>query len=453
MQSPVAEAFAAHLRADPAAPVACTVAGRFDRADLAGAAAMWLAQLAAVPRGARVALSVRDGMQFLAAMLAVWQHDACAILLDANEPRAPRTDLAARLGAAALLCDAPVPGCRTLGAGAPAGDLAAIKLTSGSTQEPRGVGVTAAQLIADCEALARTMGIDRRDRLLAAVPMSFSYGLSSLLMPALWQGMPLVLPDGGHPLGLVQVLRVGEPTVLPAVPSLVRALLAVPARMPPSLRLVLSAGGVLAPEVAAAFRRTFAQPVHAFYGASESGGITYDRTGHAAERGTVGVPVEGVDVALEAGRVCVHSPAVGSLLSPCPSLEDGVFRTPDLGEWRDGELVLLGRTGEAIDIDGHKVQPREVERVINELAAVTDVVVVPWSAADGRPGCAAVVASAELDQAAVRRHCVLRLPAAKVPRCIVVVPVLPRTHRGKLQRCEVDHLLAGQDSTMRGRLA
>ena len=49
--------------------------------------------------------------------------------------------------------------------------------------------------------------------------------------------------------------------------------------------------------VAAQFRETFGLPVHVFYGASECGGICYDREGGAAERGTVGTPVEGVRVA------------------------------------------------------------------------------------------------------------------------------------------------------------
>lgn len=449
MQTPVAEAFASLLRADPTAPVAWTVAGTRDRAALAVTAAAWRDLLAAVPPEARVAVSVRDDWQFLAAVLAIWQGGGCAVLLDAADPQAPRADQARRCGAYALLADEPVPRCELLASAAatppvPAGPFAAIKLTSGSTDEPRAVGVGTAHLVADGDGLMRTMGITVHDRLCAAVPMSFSYGTGSLLVPALWRGIPLVLPER-HALGLLPALRLGEPTVLPAVPALVRALLAGSADLPKSLRLVVSAGALLPPEVAVAFRQRFGRPVHAFYGATEAGGICYDRDGGAAERGSVGTPVDGAFVELAAdGRVRVAAPTVGFALEPCADLVGGVFTAPDLGAFRDGELVLQGRQGLVIDCGGHKVHPREVERVIESLRGVTEAAVVPWRDGDGRATCAALVASGStaLDEGAVRRHCIQHLAAAKVPRCIVVVRELPRSCRGKLQRADLERLLA-----------
>jgi len=441
MQTPVVDAFASLLRADPAAPVAWTATGTRDRQSLAAAADQIGTLLAREPAGGRLALSIRDGFLFLAAVLAVWRHGSCVILLDAADPRAPRKDLARELGAGALLHLDSEWRFELLGAMAPAHDLAAIKLTSGSTGRPRGVGVGFAELIADAEALEHSMGIGAHDRVFAAVPMSFSYGVGSLLVPALWRGRELVLPDPSHPLGLMQALRNGAPTVLPAVPALLRALLGGAFELPPSVRLVLSAGAALAPSVAAAFHRRFDRRVHAFYGATEAGGICYDRTGLAAERGTVGTPVEGVDVTLDTfGFVQVRSRAVGRALRPDPALRDGTFTSADLGQWCDGELQLSGRAGEVFDVGGHKVHPREVERVIARVPGVLDVVVVPWLDEHGRASCAALVA-ASVDEAAVRRHCVRELPAAKVPRCIVVVPELPRTSRGKLLQRDVERML------------
>jgi long-chain acyl-CoA synthetase len=440
MQTQVVDAFASLLRADPAAPVAWTAAGTRDRQALAIAADQVCALLAGEPAGSRIALSIRDGFLFLAAVLAVWRHGSCAILLDAADPRAPRKDLARELGAGSLLHLDREWRRVSVGAATPANDLAAIKLTSGSTGGPRGVGVGFPELIADAEALEQSMGIGARDRIFAAVPMSFSYGVGNLLVPALWRGRELVLPDTSNPLGLMQALRNGAPTVLPAVPALLRALLGRAFELPPSVRLVLSAGASLAPNVAAAFHRRFDRRVHAFYGATEAGGICYDRTGLAAERGTVGTPVEGVVVTLDQfGFVQVRSKAVGRALRPDPALRDGTFTSADLGQWCDGELQLSGRAGEVFDVGGHKVHPREVERVIARVPGVLDVV-VPWLDEHGRASCAALVA-ASVDEAAVRRHCVSELPAAKVPRCIVVVPELPRTSRGKLLHRDVERLL------------
>jgi acyl-CoA synthetase (AMP-forming)/AMP-acid ligase II len=425
MQSPVVLAFSSLLRTDAAAAVAWTAMGVRTRDDLAALATTARGELAAIAPGARIAVSVRDGFAFLAAVLAVWQHGSCAVLLDAADPRAPRTDVALRLGAAALLDGGPVFRCTALPGREPAGGFDAIKLTSGTSAEPRAIGVGSAELIADCDQLQRTMGIGANDRVFAAVPMSFSYGTGSLLLPALWRGRVLVLPDPRHPLGFLRALRQGEPTVLPVVPALLRALLAESLQLPPSLRLVVSAGAQLLPGTAAAFRARFGLPVHAFYGATEAGGICYDRGGAAAEVGSVGCAVDGVAVQVDGeGRVVVRSPAL------------------DLGTFRGDELVLLGRCCDSFGVGGHKVHPREIERVIAEIDGVRDVAVVPWRDADGRAIAAALVVAVGTDEAAVRRHCLQQLPAAQVPRGIVLLRELPRTSRGKLAREAVERLLA-----------
>jgi long-chain acyl-CoA synthetase len=449
MPSLLAQAFRDHLQRDPSAPVAWTPAGVRDRAALAAAAAGVERCLGAVAPGSRVAVSVRDAFGFLAAVLALASRGDAAVLLDAADPQAPRLDLAARFGAAFLLTDArggegpvviAVPDAEPL----PAGELRAIKLTSGSTELPRGIGVGDAELLADAAQLERTMGIAAGDRVLAAVPMSFSYGVGSLLVPALARGRTLVLPDATHPLGFLRALRHGEPTVLPAVPALLRALLQGGARAPASLRLVVSAGAVLPPEVAVACRTDFGRPVHVFYGSTESGGITFDPTGTAAERGCVGAPVDGVSVTIGGdGLVCVRSAAVGRALDGSDNPTNGCFTTCDLGRFDGGELVLLGRAGDVFDVGGHKVDPREVERLLLRLPGVTDAAVVPWRDADGRAIAAAIVAvaAAAVDEAMLRRELCWQLPAAKVPRLVAVVPRLPRNERGKLPRAEVERLL------------
>lgn len=451
MPRSVADAFDELLRADRSAPVAWTAAGVVTRGDVDAHAQRIGERLRGLPHGRRIGLSLRDGATFLAAFLALARRGDAALLLDAADPRAPRLDLAERLDATAVLVDEPALAVRPCSGKAPAAADRAIKLSSGSTGEPTAIAVGDAELIADATALERAMGIGDGDRVFAAVPMSFSYGVGNLLIPALARGRVLVLPSPG-PLGLLRAMRVGEPTVLPAVPALLRALLQGSFRLPASMRLVMSAGAALPPEVATLFRQRFALPVHAFYGSTESGGICYDATGTAAERGTVGRPVDGVEVTIgEGGRVRVCSAAVGRRVSLADSRaevpanpSDGCFVAPDLGELVDGELRLLGRAGQVFDVGGHKVDPREVERWIEQLPEVDDVGVVPFRDEQGRAICAAVVAGRGIDADAVRRHCAHVLPPAKVPRRIVLVASLPRTSRGKLCREDLHELLRAQ---------
>ena len=448
MSLSVADAFGELLRADPAAPVAWTATGTVTRASLHERAVLIGELLQDVPVGRRIALSVRDGATFLAAFLAVARRSHVAVLMDAADPRAPRHDLAAQLGATAVLVDDPELSLQPCGGGALAGADRAIKLTSGSTGEPTAIAVGDAELLADAQALEQTMGIGDDDRVFAAVPMSFSYGVGNLLIPALARGRQLVLPGTG-PLGLLRAMRVGEPTVLPAVPALLRALLQGSLELPASMRLVISAGAKLPEEVAVEFRERFGLSVHAFYGSTESGGACYDPTGLAAERGSVGQPVAGVSVTIgDDGRVRIASKAVGRLFSASDAGSvtsvnpgNGCFVAPDLGEFVGGELVLRGRAGSVFDVGGHKVDPREVEDLISRMPQVVEAGVVPFCDEHGRAICAAVVAGSGFDEEAVRRHCAQVLPSAKVPRLVVLVSELPRTSRGKLSRDLLQQLL------------
>jgi long-chain acyl-CoA synthetase len=262
-----------------------------------------------------------------------------------------------------------------------------VKLTSGSTGEPGGVAIAADALAADDDQLARTMGLAAEDRFLAAIPWSHSYGLSSLVLPALRRGSLLILPEDGGPWAPLAAARALGATVMPTVPVYLRTVaeIAPASAWPATLTTVISAGARLSPEDARRFRDVFGRTVHVFYGATECGGITYDRAGGAAERGTVGTPVDGVAVMLEgddaarAGTVTVASAAVAlrHVPAPDPSLRDGVFRSADLAETTAaGELRLIGRVDALINVDGKKVQPREVEAVLCAMPGVREAVVL-----------------------------------------------------------------------------
>jgi long-chain acyl-CoA synthetase len=181
-------------------------------------------------------------------------------------------------------------------------------------------------------------------------------------------------------------------------------------------------------------------PVHVFYGASECGGICYDREGSAALRGTVGTPLNGVTVELCDGAVRVRSAAVGSGYVPVAreELSGGTFLAADLGTWTSGgELALLGRADALINAGGKKVHPAEVENVLREMPGVREVVVVGVAAEQGeREIVRAVIACdpARVTYEEVAAWCRVRLAAHKVPRSILLVDDIPRTARGKIDR-------------------
>lgn len=461
---PIVLSFERTVRRDPLAPLVVSperraTTGAVDA--LARAAGQVLAQAQdneRLPPGVAVGLMAANGPGFLASFVALRRAGLAALLLDAQTPESEALRIVRALGAAALLR------CRT---GWPAGPedwtltavepdappvpegIAVIKLTSGSTGLPRGIATPAEALIADDANLTATMGIRPEDRLLTTIPLSHSYGLSSLTMPALLRGTLLVSPEAGSLFDPFLAAEQAGATVFPTVPAYLDALLRLsePPPRPSTLRLVLTAGAVLGPSTAARFRETFGLPVHVFYGASECGGICYDRAGDAGERGTVGTPVEGVRVVLEpvegetaGGVVTVRSAAVASGYLPEPDpdrLGEGRFVGGDLGGWENGELVLRARLDDLVNIKGKKVNPREVEEVIRALPGVDEVVVLGVPV-PGRSGerLRAVIACAPGRLTADQVHAWSRerLAPHKVPRSVILIPELPRTERGKLDR-------------------
>jgi long-chain acyl-CoA synthetase len=448
----VLEAFSTLARRDGRAPVVASpsaAATRGEIVDLAVAAARDLVATGAPP-GSLVLLACANGAGFLAALLGARRAGLVPVLADRSAPEDERRRVAAALGVAAqITCDRAFPTeCSDLrvarcgGTPAEAPPSAAyVKLTSGSSGAPSGVAIAAEALAADDDQLASTMEIVPSDRFVAVIPWSHSYGLSSLVMPALRRGSLLVVPADASPWGPVESARALSATVFPTVPAYLQAIseLAAPPSWPETLRTVISAGATLAPDTSARFRETFGCSVHVFYGASESGGITYDRKGGAAERGTVGTPVDGVSIGLDAdGAVVVRSKALGLGHVPVRDgkLGGGTFRSADLAAWTDdGELTLLGRADALINVGGKKVHPAEIESILRAMPGVRDVHVLGVASTGGaRTIVRAIVACdpGAVSHADVVSWCRDRLASHKVPRSIVRLPRIPRTARGKI---------------------
>ncbi len=459
---PIVAAFARLLADAPGAVAVSTATASSPRAHVDAIASAVTARIerAGLAPGATVAFAAPNGPGFLGGLLGCLRARHPTMLVDEDVVRREGTGAIASLGAVAVVTCAAWPAPRpvaTLRAIENAADLRApagatvLKTTSGSTGKPRAVAFSSAALLADARQLAHTMQIAPADRLVATIPMSFSYGLGNLTLPALLFGNEIVLGDGLNPIATLAAVRAARASVLPSVPVFLQAMLRLDVRdLPPTLRLVISAGAPLSAAVARAFRARFGRSIHCFYGSSETGGITYDRTGNAAERGTVGTPIEAVKVEVDAdGAIEVRSPALGLQYLPDEgdaTLREGRFKTADAGaiDATNGELRLLGRQSEIVNVAGRKVHPREVEAVIAQLAGVDDVVVVAEALVDRATDvCHAIVASAPGALAAreVREHCARLLAAHKVPKLITLVAAIPRTERGKLDRARLRALL------------
>ncbi|WP_296676786.1 non-ribosomal peptide synthetase/type I polyketide synthase [Novosphingobium sp.] len=136
------------------------------------------------------------------------------------------------------------------------------------------------------------------------------------------------------------------------------------------------------------------------------------------------------DDALNAERFVTASFAPGERL----------YRTGDLARWRtDGALEFCGRSDRQIKVNGHRIEPAEIEAVLRGTAEVRDAAVIVVDGAAGtRQLHAFLIGEAGLTEsalvAAAMERVARNLPVYMRPRTFLVVPALPSTDNGKLDR-------------------
>jgi long-chain acyl-CoA synthetase len=214
----------------------------------------------------------------------------------------------------------------------------------------------------------------------------------------------------------------------------------------PKLRLCISAGAPLAVTVARQFRQKFKMPIHSFYGASECGGICYDRDGTNELEGFVGPAMKGVDVEMidpttSASQIFVRSDAVGDGYFPESDeakLSGGCFVPDDLLSRTANGFRVVGRVSDVINVAGKKVNPEQVEAYLLRCSGVRQAVVFGRaSALRNEEVAACVVASPGLSEADLLEFCRGRLSSWQVPKRIFIVDSIPVNERGKISRREL----------------
>jgi acyl-coenzyme A synthetase/AMP-(fatty) acid ligase len=421
-------------RAPAAIAVVDASSGRkWTRAELDDTAAAWADSFARMAgkspiAGRRVAMSLPNGAEWFQVFLGLLSLGAAPAPIDPSEPEDAQVAAALLIGARWIWraggLRAVSPAGRARPARRPARGECLVKLSSGSSGRPRGLSATHAQMAADGRQICASMGIGPDDSSLAVIPLGYSYGLGNLVVPLIVQGSRVICLASALPHAVASDARRLRPTVFPAVPPVLKALAAsdVPRGSLASVRLVISAGSPLAPEVGRAFAAKFGVPVHGFYGTSETGGIAFDSTGDATLAGrSVGTPLSGVRITLgSGGRFRVSSPAV---------LGRGHFSPADRATLNErGELVLLGRTDRVVKVGGRRVDLAEIEAVLKTVPGIRDAFALA-PGADGPSLCAAV--ATDLRAAEIRRLLRSRLAAWKIPARLLSLRHFPRTARGK----------------------
>jgi len=344
------------------------------------------------------------------------------------------------------------------------GDDALLMFTAGTAGARKAARLTHGNLLANLEQVTAHPGLARKgdDVGLGVLPLFHIFGLNAVLGLALYSGSSVVLLERFDPASSLEAIREYGVTVIAGAPPMFGAWAAVPGTDPStmaSVRLAVSGGAPLPDEVADAFRARFNKPIWEGYGLTETSPIVSSSlVGGEPRRGSIGVPLPGVDVRLvdaegedalagDSGEIWVRGPNVfpGYWNDPEATAlvltEDGWLTTGDIAVTDDdGYLYLVDRAKDLIIVSGFNVFPAEVEEVLLEHPGVAEAGVVgvnhPYS---GEAVKAYVVPTPgrHLEEDEVIEFCAERLARYKCPTSVSFVDQIPQGLVGKVLRREL----------------
>lgn len=306
-------------------------------------------------------------------------------------------------------------------------DLAAVIFTSGTMGSSKAVMLSHRNLTANIMATSQMVSISNDDTLLSVLPLHHTYECTCGFLTALYQGATIYHAESlrriqdnlvearatvmlGVPLLFETIYRriekgikekgEGKFRIAKGVASAAqrffkvdlrrRIFKALHERFGGRLRLLISGGAAVNPEVARGFRDLGINFIQG-YGMTEASPLISVNREACLKDDSAGLPIPGVEVSFEEGEIKVRGPNVmsGYYLNEAATqeaLRDGWLHTGDLGYLdKDGFLFISGRKKSLIVTpNGKNVYPEEIEAVLNSSPFILESLV--WGGPEEDPG-------------------------------------------------------------------
>ena len=343
------------------------------------------------------------------------------------------------------------------------GNLAYVIYTSGSTGQPKGVAIAHHSVVTLLRWAHRVFPAEVLRGMLASTSICFDLSVFELFAPLSCGGRIILVRNA---LELRELAgAAAEVTLVNTVPSAAAELIRGGA-LPESVKVVILCGEALTKTlVEQLYSGSSAAQVYNLYGPSED---TVYSTAALTDPGETSAPSIGKPISNTQAHVlsnygeCVPIGVAGELYLAGEGLARGylqrpeltaerfipdpfsrkpgarMYRTGDLARYLvDGNLEFLGRIDQQVKIRGYRIELGEIETVISEHPAVREAVVVTREDVPGekRVVCYLVVKDGSAPAVGeLRQFLKQKLPDYMVPAIFIMLPQLPLTANGKLDR-------------------
>ena len=340
-----------------------------------------------------------------------------------------------------------------------ADDICVMIFTSGSTGVPKGVLLSAYNILNAACSNAKSLLLSEDDTACLMLPLFHIFGLVAGLFANMVSKTLIIIPENNRTLTLIQTINEEQCTVFHTVPTMLLAIVNNKDFDPlkvTSLRSTILSGAVSNPSQIDMFMKLFPNNHFASsYGLSEMAPVSITDYNDTRERirETIGRPVENIDIRIfdnnkneecpigQPGEIQVQ----GFNLMSCyykadldlQSIdEDGWLHTGDIGFMdEDGYLHFSGRIKDIIIRAGENIYPAEVAEAISSEEGIANVVVagIPddfW----GERVAAAVILNegTEFDPDILRKNLSSILAKFKIPEYFFVYESFPYLSNGKI---------------------
>lgn len=339
--------------------------------------------------------------------------------------------------------------------------IAYVLYTSGTTGKPKGVVIENHSVVNYARAFEEEMQVGPGDVMLQFSICSFDIFVEEVFASIL-NGVALAIPSkevhNGKLEELMDFCTRQNVTIIDGFPYLVADINHRPELIPGSVHLIISGGDVVRENYISNLKDKGVR-IYNTYGPSETCVCSnYFRIDNATplEDGTylIGKPVKGVDVKIldvnlkevpdgEIGEICIFGEGVGrGYLGNPPeqanyvTLKDGtkLYRSGDLGyRLPDGNMAFLHRKDDQVMILGRRVEPEEVENVLNEYKDIDRGIVKAFKDEAGLHYLVAYfIPEVGFSLSGLKEWLKSKLTDFMIPEFFVALHKIPLTERGKI---------------------
>ncbi|WP_020594690.1 acyl-CoA synthetase [Spirosoma panaciterrae] len=347
---------------------------------------------------------------------------------------------------------------------------AMILYTSGTTNLPKGVVSTHANLEAQMSTLIEAWEWQPTDHILCVLPLHHVHGIVNVIGCALWAGACCEFLPEFSATAVFNAFQQGAINLFMAVPTIYFKLIAHWETLPAneqqaltntmrSFRLMVSGSAALPVTVMEKWERVSGHVLLERYGMTEIGMAISNPYRGKRVPGHIGQPLPGVGVRLvdednnpvadsQPGEIQVKGPTVFREYWQRPQATqdaftlDGWFRTGDVAVLDDGSYKILGRSSiDIIKSGGYKLSALEIEEVLRTHPAIGDCGVIglpdeEWGEIVG----AVLVTKEPIDLTDLNQWMRTQMAAYKVPRHYRIVAELPRNAMGKVTKNDLKQI-------------